>query len=57
MASFQARIEKNKENHAYMLGVEAARDGKSMQGPFERGSLADTEWVDGYLDYYFLRRI
>lgn len=57
MTSFQAKLEKNKENHAYMLGVEAAQDGKSMLGPFERGSPADREWVDGYLDAVFLRKI
>lgn len=57
MTSFQAKLEKNKENHAYILGVEAAQSGKSMQGPFERGSLADREWVDGYLDAVFLRNL
>lgn len=54
MTSFQAKLEKNKEKHAYVLGAEAAQSGKSMIGPFERGSLADREWVDGYLDAAFL---
>lgn len=57
MTSFQAKLEKNKENHAYMLGVEACQSGKSMIGPFERGSLADREWLDGYLDAAFLRNL
>ena len=57
MTSFSAKLEKNKENHAYVLGSEAARDGKSMLGPFERGSPADRDWVDGYLDFAFLRNL
>lgn len=57
MASFQAKLEKNKENHAYLLGAEAAQSGKSMIGPFERGSPPDSDWVNGYLDSVFLRRL
>ena len=57
MTSFKEKLEKNKENYAYILGVEAARDGKTMVGPFDRGSPADREWVDGYLDYCFLRNV
>ena len=57
MTSFSAKLEKNKENHAYVLGAEAAGDGKSMLGPFERGSSADRDWVDGYLDFVFLRNL
>lgn len=55
MTSFSAKLEKNKENHAYVLGSEAAKDGKSMLGPFDRGSSADRDWVDGFLDFVFLR--
>ena len=57
VTSFKAKLEKNKESHAYMLGVEAAKSGRSMVGPFERGSPADRDWVDGYLDYVFLRNV
>lgn len=57
MASFKEKLEKNKENHAYLLGVEAAQAGLSMIGPFDRGSPADREWVDGYLDAVFLRKL
>jgi len=57
MTSFQAKIEKNKENHAYMMGVEAASMGLSMEGPFERGSSPDSDWVDGYLDALFVRKL
>lgn len=57
MTSFSAKLEKNKENHAYVLGSEAAKDGKSMLGPFERGSSADRDWVDGFLDFVFLRNL
>jgi hypothetical protein len=57
VTSFSAKLEKNKENHAYVLGAEAAREGKTMLGPFIRGSGADADWVDGYLDYCFLRNL
>lgn len=57
MTSFQAKLEQNKEKHAYVLGVDDYRSGKSMIGPFERGSPADIDWVDGYLDAVFLRNI
>jgi hypothetical protein len=57
VTSFQAKLEKNKESHAYMLGAEAASSGKSMMGPFKRGSEADQEWVSGYLDALFLRKL
>lgn len=57
MTSFKARIEKNKENRAYMLGAEAAYAGESMLGPFERGSPPDSDWIDGYLDAVFLRKL
>ena len=57
MASFQAKLKKNKENHAYLLGAEAAQKGESMIGPFESGSPPDSDWIDGYLDEVFLRRL
>jgi hypothetical protein len=57
LTSFQEKLEKNKENHAYVLGAEAASKGLSMEGPFPRGSDADVEWVDGYLDAIFLRKL
>lgn len=57
MSSFKAKIEKKEETYAYVLGVQAFRDGKSMQGPYERGSSTDQDWVDGYLDAMFLRSL
>jgi hypothetical protein len=57
VTSFQAKLEKNKENHAYVLGAEAAYSGKSMLGPFKRGSKADQDWICGYLDSIFLRNL
>lgn len=57
LISFKTKIALKKENHAYVLGVEAAQSGKSMLGPFERGSDADADWVDGYLDAVFLRNL
>lgn len=56
MTSFQAKIEANKENNAYMLGSEAGHKGLSMEGPFTPGSDADADWMDGYLDAVFLKR-
>lgn len=57
MTSFSAKLEKNKENHAYVLGAEAAKNNEALLGPFTRGSPADMDWVDGYLDYCFLRNL
>ena len=57
VTSFQAKIEKKKESHAYLLGAEASRSGQSMVGPYERGSDLDREWVDGFLDSTFLRSV
>jgi hypothetical protein len=57
VTSFQAKLEKNKENHAYVLGADSAQKGESMVGPFERGSKADQEWISGYLDSVFLRNL
>lgn len=57
VTSFQAKLERNKENRAYVLGAEAAQSGKSMIGPFERGSPPDSDWVDGYLDALFIRNL
>lgn len=55
MTSFKAKLEKNKENHAYILGVEAFQNGLSMDGPYERNSKADEDWIDGYLDAMFIK--
>ena len=55
MTSFSAKLEKNKENHAYVLGAEAAKNNEALLGPFTRGSPADMDWVDGFLDYCFLK--
>lgn len=57
MASFKAKIEEKEESYAYLLGAEAFQKGLSMQGPYDRGSKADQEWVDGYLDAMFIRRL
>ncbi len=57
MTSFQAKIEENKESHAYVLGGDAAYKNLSMQGPFTPGSDADAEWLSGYLDAMYLKRI
>lgn len=57
MTSFKAKLEKNKENHAYILGVEAFQNGLSMDGPYERNSKADEDWIDGYLDAMFIKEV
>jgi hypothetical protein len=57
LTSFQAKIEENKESHAYVLGGDAAYKNLSMQGPFTPGSDADAEWLSGYLDAMYLKRI
>jgi hypothetical protein len=57
MTSFSAKIEKNKESHAYILGVQACRQNEPMFNPFEAGSSASLEWIDGYLDAKFLKEL
>jgi hypothetical protein len=58
MASFKTILDKKIESHAYCQGAEACTQGKPLRdSPYERGSKADAEWVDGYLDVMFLKRI
>ena len=57
MTSFKEKIQKKEESHAYLLGVEAFSNGLSMQSPYIRGEPADIDWVDGYLDAMFVRKL
>lgn len=58
MTSFKSKIKEIEQSHAYYLGAEACMAGNRMDSsPFDRGSKADEEWVDGYLDAMFLKRI
>lgn len=57
LTSFKEKLEKNKENHAYLQGVEAAYRRDKMSSPFERGSEADEEWLNGFLDATFMRNL
>ncbi len=55
MTSFKAKLEKNKENYAYITGVQAAYSNEKMASPYPKGSEAESQWLDGYLDAVFLR--
>lgn len=58
MISFKKEIEKRQEVHAYYQGVKACLDGKAMNtSPYDRGSRPDEDWVDGFLDAMFIKRI
>lgn len=57
MISFQSKIDQNKQNHAYMMGVQAAYSNQKMTGPFPEGSDADEQWLEGYLDCVFMRNL
>lgn len=58
MVSFKKEIEKKQESHAYYQGAKACMDGLAMNtSPYERGSKPDADWVDGFLDAMFLRRL
>lgn len=57
MTSFNQKIVEQQKSHAYVLGVEAARNNKPLLGPFDRGSSADIEWVEGFLDAVFLKEL
>lgn len=60
--NFNELIDKNKEKHAYVLGAKAFTslvDSKSVPNkvlvsPFEQGSAADNEWLEGYCDAFFV---
>jgi hypothetical protein len=56
MVSFKKEIEKKQQSHAYYQGAKACMDGLAMNtSPYDRGSGADSDWIDGYLDAMFLR--
>lgn len=58
MTSFKKKIEENTHSYAYALGVEAFYKGLAMNAsPYDRGSKPDEDWIDGYLDAMFLRRL
>jgi len=57
VTSFQKKIEENKFRHAYCQGIEAFRDGymkKIVLSPFEKGTMEDLEWLDGFYDAWYL---
>lgn len=56
MVSFRKEIEKRQETHAYYQGAKACMDNLPMStSPYDRGSIPDSDWIDGYLDAMFLR--
>jgi hypothetical protein len=58
MASFKDKIKRASHPFAYALGVEAFYKGLAMDAsPYDRGSKPDEDWVDGYLDAMFLRKL
>ena len=57
MTSFWNKIKDREAVHAYVLGTKAYQDGLSMLSQYERGSKADADWLDGWLDAMFLRKI
>jgi hypothetical protein len=58
MASFQAKLEKNKESHAYILGADAFNHGLlPANNPYAYSSKPYEDWVDGYDDALFLRKL
>lgn len=57
VTSFGAKIEEKAQSFAYVLGAKAWQEGLSMNGPFARGSEADRDWIDGYLDAMYLEKL
>jgi ribosome modulation factor len=58
MASFKEKLEEKQESYAYYQGATACMEGRAMNtSPYERGSPPDSDWVDGYLDAMFLRKL
>lgn len=57
MTSFKQEIERKKENEAYALGAKAFSgqyEQKVVLSPFEKGSKADIEWLDGFFDAWYV---
>lgn len=62
MPTFQELIQKINEKHAYTLGAEAFKSAmdrsalppKKLRSPFDIGSKAEEEWLDGYMDAFFV---
>ena len=58
MTSFQAKLEKNKESYAYILGSNAFSYGlPRTNNPYAYGSKSYEDWADGYEDALFLREL
>lgn len=58
MTSFKEKIEVKTFEYAYLLGAKAFQEGLAMKSsPYQRGSKPDSDWIDGYLDAMFLRRV
>ena len=58
MGSFKEKIKNKQGVHAYYLGALACQEGLAMNAsPYERGSRFDVDWVDGYLDALYIRRL
>ena len=58
MISFKEKIEVKSYAYAYLLGVDALSKGLAMNtSPYDRGSKPDEDWVDGYLDALFVRKL
>ena len=57
MTSFSSKIKEKEFEYAYYSGALAFMEGKSMTSPYERGSAQDEDWVDGYLDAMYMRKL
>lgn len=60
MTSFKKKIQKKSESHAYCQGVDAFQNGytsKIVRSPYEEGSVANREWLDGFYDALYMRII
>lgn len=58
MTSFKEKIKEKLESHAYCMGLEAFQNGytdKIVKSPFDAGSKADKEWLDGFYDAWYMR--
>lgn len=58
MTSFANKMKEKMESHAYCMGVDAFQDGytgKVVKSPFDADTKADTEWLDGFYDAWYMR--
>jgi len=58
MVSFREEIQKKRESLAYCQGMDSFRDDHTrVVSPYEKDTVADRDWLDGFYDAWYMRII